>query len=90
MATVSSSLPQVSFVYQSIEMIQPGKSQDGSRDEFETKSNGIVIRDIFKNNLLSNSSRVASQIDRCEKQWLHYLNKIFIVLEHLVWSTDKV
>ena len=31
----------------------------------------------------------ASQIDRHEKQWRHYLNKIFIVLDHLVLSTLK-
>ena len=29
--------------------------------------------------------RDAIQIDRHEKQWHYYLNKIFIVLECLVW-----
>ena len=42
---------------------------------------------------VSNSSHETSdafQVNRCEKQWRHYLNNIFIVLEHLVWSTVKL
>ena len=41
-------------------------------------------------NSFYDSSCDASQIDRHEKQWCHFLNKIFIVLEHLIWSTVKL
>ena len=34
--------------------------------------------------------RYASWVDRHGKQWHHYLNNIFTVLERLLWSTIKI